>query len=49
MHDTVFSLSYIVSTNQNYLTTKLECFYNHDSLIKLLKEYNLKNEIKVIE
>lgn len=29
--------------------TKLECFYNHETLIKLLKEYDMKNEIKVIE
>ena len=28
---------------------KLECFYNHETLIKLLKEYEMKNEIKVIE
>lgn len=29
--------------------TKLECFYNHDTLIELLKTYDMKNEIKVIE
>lgn len=27
---------------------KLECLYNHDTLIELLKEYDMKNEIKII-
>ena len=38
----------LVSRKKNK-PTKLECFYNHDSLINLLKEYELKNEIKVIK
>lgn len=28
---------------------KLECFYNHDTLIKLLEEYGMKEEIQVIK
>ena len=27
---------------------KLDCCYNHDSLLELLKENNMKDEIKVI-
>ncbi len=27
---------------------KLDCCYNHDSLLRLLKENNMKDEIKVI-
>ena len=29
--------------------SKLECFYTHDSLLKLLEQYEMENEIKVIK
>ena len=37
-----------LTTRKKNKPTKLECFYNHDTLVELLKKYDMKDEIKII-